>query len=88
MQPGMANLLVIHVQEELARSLELDRLMQAIKTRVEARDPSFYHASPYTSPADFYKDFLQLTGILLWTAEAQLWVNKQARPTWRKKYYA
>lgn len=85
MQPGMANLLVIHVPESLARSIELDKAMQTIKTRAEARDSSFYQASPYTSPADFYKDFIHLTGILLWTEEAQLWVNKQARASLGEK---
>ncbi len=54
--------------------------MQEIKTRVEGRDPAFYELSRYESPAAFYKDFLHLSAILLWTAEAQLWVNKQARP--------
>jgi hypothetical protein len=82
MQPGMPNLLVIHTRKELARSINLGRLMQEIKTRVEGKDPSFYDISHYTSPAAFYKDFLRLSGILLWAAppEAQLWVNKQARP--------
>lgn len=80
MQPGMANLLVIHTPEGLARSIDLGRLMQEIKTRAEGQNPSFYAASRYTSPAAFYKDFLRLSGILLWAAEAQLWVNKQARP--------
>jgi hypothetical protein len=80
MQPGIANLLVIHTGEELARSIDLGRLMQELKTRVERKDPSFYDASPYTTPAAFYKDFLHLSGILLWVAGAQPWVNKQARP--------
>ena len=80
MQPGKPNLLVIHTREELRRSLDLDKLMQNIKTRVEAKNPSFYEVSRYANPAAFYKDFLHLSGILLWAAEAQLWINKQARP--------
>ncbi len=80
MQPGMANLLVIHTQEALARSIDLGGLMQGVKTRVEGKDPAFYAAVHYTGPADFYKDFAHLSGILLWAAGAQLWVNKQARP--------
>jgi hypothetical protein len=85
MQPGMANLLVIHTGEELARSIDLGRLMQEVKTRAEGKDPSFYTASRYTSPAAFYKDFLHLSGILLWAAGTQLWVNKQARPGLEEK---
>jgi hypothetical protein len=85
MKPGMPNLLVIHTPEELAISTDLDRLMQELKTRVEGKDPSFYAASRYASPAAFYKDFLHLSGILLWSAAAQLWVNKQARPAMAEK---
>ncbi len=84
MQPGMANLLVIHSHAWLARSMDLAAYMQALKLRVEARDPSFYAAGRssgrYSGPASFYKDFLRLTGILLWAPGAQLWVNKQAHP--------
>ena len=80
MQSGMANLLVIQTREELARSIELGKLMQEVKTRVERKDPSFYAMSRYATPAAFYKDFLHLSGILLWADGAQLWVNKQARP--------
>jgi len=80
MQPGMPNLLVLHTRDELARSLDLDRLMQGIKLQVEKKDPSFYEISRYENPASFYKDFLRLSGILLWAAAPQTWVNKQARP--------
>jgi hypothetical protein len=85
MQPGMANLLVIHTRAELAHSIDLARLMQEVKTRVEGKDPSFYTVSRYSSPADFYKDFLHLSGILLWAAGVQPWVNKQARPVLDEK---
>lgn len=80
MQPGMANLLVIHTSQNLAQSIDLGKLMQGIKIRVEGKDPSFYAASRYASPAAFYKDFLHLSGILLWSSGVQLWTNKQARP--------
>jgi hypothetical protein len=85
MQPGMPNLLVIHTADELVRSIDLGRLMQGIKTRAEKKDPSFYAASRYTGPAAFYRDFLHLSDILLWAAEAQPWVNKQARPELERK---
>jgi hypothetical protein len=85
MQPSMPNLLVIHTREELVRAIDLGRLMQAIKARVERKDAAFYAASRYSTPADFYKDFLHLSGILLWAAEAQLWANKQARPALPEK---
>ena len=55
MQPGMPNLLVIHTRAELARAIDLGRLMQAVKTRADGRDPAFYAASRHTRPAAFYK---------------------------------
>jgi hypothetical protein len=85
MRPGMPNLLAIHVHEELARAIDLGRLMQEIKTRVEGKEPAFYAASGYTGPAAFYRDFLHLSGILLWCAGAQVWANKQARPGLEEK---
>jgi hypothetical protein len=80
MQPGMANLLVIQSRDELTQAIDLASLVQGVKTRVDAKDPAFYAISRYASPAAFYKDFLHLSGILLWAAEPQLWANKQARP--------
>lgn len=85
MQPGMGNLLVIRTGDQLARSLDLEGLMREIKTRAEARDPSFYSISRYAGPGDFYRDFLHLSSILLWSAGAPLWVNKQARPALPEK---
>ena len=80
MQPGKANLLVIQTRKEIAQAVELNKLMQEIKTRAEGKERSFYEISRYANPAAFYKDFLHISGILLWTADAQLWINKQARP--------
>ncbi len=85
MQPGMANLLVIHIGQQLTRSIDLGGLMQDVKIRVEKKDPAFYAASRYTGPAEFYRDFLHLSAILLWAPEAQPWVNKQARPALPEK---
>ncbi len=85
MQPGKPNLLVIHVREELARALDLGKLLQDIKIRVEGKEPSFYQLSRYANPSAFYKDFLRLSAILLWTVEAQLWINKQAKPNLDEK---
>jgi hypothetical protein len=87
MQPGKSNLLVIHARQELARDLDLPKLLQDIKVRAEGKEPSFYTISRYLNPAAFYKDFLRLSAILLWTASSapQLWINKQARPVLEEK---
>lgn len=79
MQQGMANLLVIYSDDELVRSLDLGRLMQELKTRADGKDVDFYSTTGYSSPAAFYKDFRRLSGIALWAASAQIWVNKQAQ---------
>lgn len=85
MQAGMPNLLVIHTAEALANAVDLGSLMQSIKVRAEAKDPAFYALRRYASPSAYFKDFLHASGILLWAARPQLWVNKQARPALDEK---
>jgi hypothetical protein len=80
LQPGMPNLLAIHTRAELAQSIDLAQLMREFKMRVEDKNSSFYQSGQYAGPADFFKDFLRLSGICLWSSAAQVWVNKQARP--------
>lgn len=84
-QSGMPNLLAIHTRPELARAIDLGRLMQAVKTRVEDKDAAFYALTRYGGPADFHKDFLLLCGLLLWSPGGALWVNRQARPALDEK---
>ena len=36
-------------------------------------------AAPAAGPAAFYRDFVRLSGILLWAPGAQMWSNRQAR---------
>lgn len=79
-QPGMPNLLIIQIRIDQAKDIDLSKLMQSVKIKAECKDASFYAASRYSNPAEFYKDFNQLNGILLWFANPQSWVNKQARP--------
>jgi hypothetical protein len=80
MQAGMANVLMIHTRRQIAQAINLEQFMQEIKTRAEGKEPLFYELSHYANPAAFYKDFLHLSGLILWSPGAQLWVNKQARP--------
>ena len=85
MQPGIPNLLAIHTPEHVARSIDLGTLMQRVKIRADAKDPALYANSGYDGPASYYKDFLHLSGILLWAPGAQYWINKQARPAMDEK---
>lgn len=85
MQPGMSNLLAIHLRPDLARAIDLARLMQSVKAAVESKDAAFYAHTRYTSPAAFYKDFLLLGGLLFWAPGGPLWINKQARPALDEK---
>jgi hypothetical protein len=80
MQPGMPNLLVIYTQPDLAQSVDLPRLIQEMKSRVEGKALADYAAGRYPAPTAFYRDFLHLSGILLWADSTQQWVNRQARP--------
>lgn len=86
MQPGAPNLLVIQTIDDLARAIDLNGLMQAIKLRADSKDAALYAASRYAGPADFYKDFLRLTAVVLWGRRpAQVWINRQARPALDEK---
>ncbi len=85
MQPGVPNLLAVHTHVDLVAALNLNRLMRAVKLKVEGKDASFYALSRYPNPAAFYKDFLHLSGIVLWASAPaalapQVWPNKQSRP--------
>lgn len=80
MQPGMPNLLVVQAGAELGEAPDLGRLMQEMKIRADKRDPAFYAGTPYTRPAEFYRDFLHLSGVVLRGPRAQVWENRQARP--------
>ncbi len=79
MQTNMPNLLVIHAHEKVAREIDLARLMLRIKNKADKGDEAFYSHSRYSKPAEFYKPFLRLSGILFWEPNAQLWINKQAK---------
>jgi hypothetical protein len=79
MQINMANLLVIHVDEKVAKEIKLGKLMQRIKDKADRGDETFYSHSRYSKPAEFYKNFLRLNGILFWEPNAQVWINKQAK---------
>lgn len=77
MQPGVPNVLAVHARPEHAGEFDLDSTFQQLKIRVDRRDPEFFTGSSYSSPADFYKDFLRLSGVFVWGV--QYWINKQAR---------
>lgn len=97
MQAGMPNVLVVHTQPETAGKIDLTGLMRELKIEVERKESIFYAQAggedlllrpTYKSPADFYKDFLRLSGIVLWAGEAtSIWVNKQARPALPEKVW-
>lgn len=79
MQTNIPNLLVIHVLEDVAKTIALEELMQGMKNRADKRDASFYSHSRYSTPGEFYIDFLRLSGVLFWEPNAQQWINKQAK---------
>lgn len=79
MQINKPNLLVINVNEKVAKEIDLGKLMQGIKDKADRGDETFYAHSRYSKPAEFYKHFLRLNAVLFWEPNAQLWINKQAK---------
>lgn len=79
MQAGKANLLVIQSRGQVDRLIDLDGVIKSLKSRVDGKDPGIFLNSRYNGPTAFYKDFLRLSGIILWAFNYQIWVNKQGK---------
>ena len=81
MLPGMINVLVV-VGSDLDGNLDVGVAMRRLKLAAEKRDPVLYARQGYRSPADFFKGFERLSGLLWRTAKGSppvLWINPQAR---------
>jgi hypothetical protein len=81
MLPGMINVLVVE-GSGLDAALDVGSVMQRLKLSAEKRDPSLYARQGFRSPADFFKGYERLSGLLLRPGEGGasiLWNNPQAR---------
>lgn len=86
MRPGMSNVLIIVTDNNFYAALDLDQALIELKDRVEKKEEGLYGRYGFVKPADFFKYYLRLSGILARTpgrqetrAYAKLWLNNQAK---------
>ena len=80
---NVPNLLFIASTAAIPISLDLATHLAWIKSRAESRDQQFYTRHRFLNPADFFKHYERLTGLVLLTIpgshQISLWLNAQAR---------
>jgi hypothetical protein len=86
MRPGMANILLIVTDSDFFAALDVEQALAELKERVEQKEAGLYGRYNYEKPADFFKFYLQLSGILNQThpfpqrkSDSSLWLNNQAK---------
>ncbi len=85
MPPGMMNLLWVVTDGAIADKLDVAGAMKDLKTRAEGKDATLYARHGFRDTSDFFKRYLQLSGIVLLATggslapPATLWFNSQAR---------
>lgn len=86
MLPGMVNVLVVGVADAAVPQLDAAGAMARLKQRVENKDAAVLARYGFGGPADFFKYYLRLSGILVKGAESGgtagagvLWLNNQAK---------
>jgi len=86
MLPSMMNLLVIMAEQQRICELELGQVMNQLKQRAEQKEPQLFRRHRFRNPADFFKYYQRLSGVLL-TRTGQpdngpcpiLWLNPQTK---------
>ena len=86
MRPGMSNVLVVMTDSDFFAALEMEQTMTQLKERVEKKEPGLYGRYGFEKPADFFKNYLHLSGMLVCTItepdeanQLALWLNNQAK---------
>jgi hypothetical protein len=91
MRPGMVNILIVNMDNDLARHLDVNQAMARLKDRAERREAGLFTRYGFLNTADFFKYFLRLSGVLVRDASAGraaeedeaagslLWINNQAK---------
>ncbi len=86
MRPGMSNVLVVVTGSDFLVALDLEQAMAQLKERAEKKEETLYGRYSFEKPADFFKYYLRLSGILVRTNTRQggkfpsvLWINNQAK---------
>jgi hypothetical protein len=90
MTPGMANLLIVAADSSSVCQVELEQVMAELKRRAEQREPALFSQNHFRTPADFFRDFLRLSTLLVRHTPlpacmdavspcARLWLNPEAK---------
>jgi len=86
MRPRMSNLLFIVTDRDFFAALDLEQAMAALKDRVERKEEGLYSCYGFEKPADFFKYYLRLSGMLIQAKRekdskkfSSLWVNNQTK---------
>jgi hypothetical protein len=86
MMPQSVNLLIVAAEDGSLTIEEVNRAMKRLKERIERREADLLSRFGFDAPADFFKQFQWLSGIVIWKSEKQergkgkdLWTNPQTR---------
>lgn len=86
MRPGMVNVLIVVINNNFARMLDINRVMVQLRERAERKEASLFGRYGFVHTADFFKYYLRLSGVVIRAPDDQdgatrsiLWVNNQAK---------
>lgn len=83
--PSMGNLLLIGVEDEVARELDLEPIMARLRVRAEQRDETLLARHGFEGTTDFFKQYQRLSALLVRGGPAEeaprplWWLNRQAK---------
>lgn len=86
MRPGMINLLLVMMDSDFIRLLDIQQAMAQLKGRAERKEAGLFGRYGFVNSSDFFKYYLRLSGVLVReagagdeTAKAILWLNNQTK---------
>jgi hypothetical protein len=86
MLPGMINILLVGPDDDQIVSADVLLAMTDLKARAERKDTQFFERKGFSSPSEFFKQFRQLSGIIVRSSAPEqtdkrtiLWANPQAK---------
>lgn len=89
MRPGMINLLLVMMDSNFFRVLDIHQAMAQLRVQAERKEAGLFGRYGFVNAADFFKYYLRLSGVLVrnagepgkesGTAESLLWLNKQTK---------
>ncbi len=89
MRPGMINLLLVMMDSDFFRVLDIQQAMAQLRVRAERKEAGLFARYGFVNSSDFFKYYLRLSGVLVrnagepgeedGTADSLLWLNKQTK---------